>query len=151
MKTKRLIIAIALLGCSSALFAGNCVNDLFKAAAQLPDAEKITLNPFVTGLIKPFVPEMKGINSMDIIDAEFITEKDYTRLEKMISRCNGDGYETAISSNEENELARIFMKIEKERIREVVIVSLDKDEISLIRIKGNIDPKHVGELIKDKE
>ena len=78
MKTKRLIIAIALLGCSSALFAGNCVNDLFKAAAQLPDAEKITLNPFVTGLIKPFVPEMKGINSMDIIDAEFITEKDYS-------------------------------------------------------------------------
>ena len=69
----------------------------------------------------------------------------------MISRCNGDGYETAISSNEENELARIFMKIEKERIKEVVIVSLDKDEISLIRIKGNIDPKQVGELIKDKE
>ena len=43
------------------------------------------------------------------------------------------------------------MKTEKEKIREMVIISLEKDEISLIRIKGKIDPKQMEELVKDKK
>ena len=55
---------------------------------------------------------------MSIIDAENISSKDYTRFEKIITQCDSDGYETVTSSNEENEIVRILMKIEKEKIRE---------------------------------
>ena len=107
------------------------------------------LNSFVLGLLKPFSSELKGIKSMSIIDAENISSKDYTRFEKIITQCDSDGYETVTSSNEENEIVRILMKIEKEKIREIVIISLEENEISLIRIKGKIDPNQMQNIIED--
>ena len=83
------------------------------------------------------------------IDAENISSKDYTRFEKIITQCDSDGYETVTSSNEENEIVRILMKIEKEKIREIVIISLEENEISLIRIKGKIDPNQMQNIIED--
>ena len=112
-------------------------------------AEKVNLNSFVLGLLKPFSSELKGIKSMSIIDAENISSKDYTRFEKIITQCDSDGYETVTSSNEENEIVRILMKIEKEKIREIVIISLEENEISLIRIKGKIDPNQMQNIIED--
>ena len=41
------------------------------------------------------------------------------------------------------------MKIEKEKIREIVIISLEENEISLIRIKGKIDPNQMQNIIED--
>ena len=42
-----------------------------------------------------------------------------------------------------------YMKIEKEKIREIVIISLEENEISLIRIKGKIDPNQMQNIIED--
>ena len=41
------------------------------------------------------------------------------------------------------------MKIEKEKIREIVIISLEENEISLIRIIGKIDPNQKQNIIED--
>ena len=46
-------------------------------------------------------------------------------------------------------LHRNLMKIEKEKIREIVIISLEENEISLIRIKGKIDPNQMQNIIED--
>ena len=43
----------------------------------------------------------------------------------------------------------INKKIEKEKIREIVIISLEENEISLIRIKGKIDPNQMQNIIED--
>jgi hypothetical protein len=146
MKTKILILALAAFCSFSSISAGNCIDNLFNTASN---AEKVNLNSFVLGLLKPFSSELKGIKSMSIIDAENISSKDYTRFEKIITQCYSDGYETVTSSNEENEIVRILMKIEKEKIREIVIISLEENEISLIRIKGKIDPNQMQNIIED--
>ena len=138
MKTKILILALAAFCSFSSISAGNCIDNLFNTASR-----------FVLGLLKPFSSELKGIKSMSIIDAENISSKDYTRFEKIITQCDSDGYETVTSSNEENEIVRILMKIEKEKIREIVIISLEENEISLIRIKGKIDPNQMQNIIED--
>ena len=151
MKTKSLITAIALLYCSLSAFAGNSIDDLSKSIAQIPHAEHLNVNSLTLGLIKPFAPELKGVNNVEILNAENISNKDYTRLQALIAQCNTSEYETLVSSNDNDEIARILMKTEKEKIREMVIISLEKDEISLIRIKGKIDPKQMEELVKDKK
>ena len=145
MKTKILILALAAFCSFSSISAGNCIDNLFNTASRMPNAEKVNLNSF----LKPFSSELKGIKSMSIIDAENISSKDYTRFEKIITQCDSDGYETVTSSNEENEIVRILMKIEKEKIREIVIISLEENEISLIRIKGKIDPNQMQNIIED--
>ena len=127
MKTKILILALAAFCSFSSISASNCIDNLFNTASRMPNAEKVNLNSFVLGLLKPFSSELKGIKSMSIIDA----------------------YETVTSSNEENEIVRILMKIEKEKIREIVIISLEENEISLIRIKGKIDPNQMQNIIED--
>ena len=114
MKTKILILALAAFCSFSSISAGNCIDNLFNTASRMPNAEKVNLNSFVLGLLKPFSSELKGIKSMSIIDAENISSKDYTRFEKIITQCDSDGYETVTSSNEENEIVRILMKIERE-------------------------------------
>lgn len=149
MKTKILILALAAFCSFSSISAGNCIDNLFNTASRMPNAEKVNLNSFVLGLLKPFSSELKGIKSMSIIDAENISSKNYTRFEKIITQCDSDGYETVTSSNEENEIVRILMKIEKEKIREIVIISLEENEISLIRIKGKIDPNQMQNIIED--
>ena len=146
MKTKILILALAAFCSFSSISAGNCIDNLFNTASRMPNAEKVNLNSFVLGLLKPFSSELKGIKSMSIIDAENISSKDYTRFEKIITQCDSDGYETVTSSNE---IVRILMKIEKEKIREIVIISLEENEISLIRIKGKIDPNQMQNIIED--
>ena len=126
MKTKILILALAAFCSFSSISASNCIDNLFNTASRMPNAEKVNLNSFVLGLLKPFSSELKGIKSMSIIDAENISSKDYTRFEKIITQCDSDGYETVTSSNEENEIVRILMKIEKEKFD--ISVSLKKFE-----------------------
>ncbi len=128
MKTKILILALAAFCSFSSISAGNCIDNLFNTASRMPNAEKVNLNSFVLGLLKPFSSELKGIKSMSIIDAENISSKDYTRFEKIITQCDSDGYE---------------------KIREIVIISLEENEISLIRIKGKIDPNQMQNIIED--
>lgn len=151
MKTKILLAALILLGSTSTLLAGNCIDNLSHSIARLPQVEKVTLNSLVLGLIKPFSPEMKGINSMNILSAEELSTTDYNQLKKLLNQCNDNSYETLVSSNEEDETARILMKIEKEKIREIVIISLEKDEVSLIRIKGAIDPEQLDAIIENNK
>lgn len=150
MKTRIFIAAMALL-CTSTLFAGNCIDSLAASIGSIPDVEKVSLNPFVLSLIKPFSPEMKGVKSMDILNAEGISTVDYNRLKRQIDRCNDGNYETLVAANEDNEMARILMKVEKDKIREIVIISLEEDEVSLIRIKGAIDPKQLNDIIEENQ
>lgn len=151
MKTRNFLTALLLLIGSSAIAAGNCIDNLSHSIARLPEVQTVNINPFVMGLIKPFSPEMKGVKSMNILNAEDISTADYNRLKKQIEGCRTDGYETVVSSNEEGETARILMKIEKEKIREIIIFSLEEDEVSLIRIKGAIDPKQLNEIIENNK
>ena len=151
MKIRILLPALVLLGSTSTLLAGNCIDNLSHSITRLPNVEKVTLNSLVLGLIKPFSPEMKGINSMNILNADELSTADYNQLKKLLNQCNGNGYETLVSTNEEDEMARILMKIEKEKIREIVIISLEKDEVSFIRIKGAIDPEQLNTIIENNQ
>ena len=67
MKTKILILALAAFCSFSSISASNCIDNLFNTASRMPNAEKVNLNSFVLGLLKPFSSELKGIKSMSII------------------------------------------------------------------------------------
>ena len=82
MKTKILILALAAFCSFSSISAGNCIDNLFNTASRMPNAEKVNLNSFVLGLLKPFSSELKGIKSMRIIDAEDCPNPDENRKRK---------------------------------------------------------------------
>ena len=61
MTTPIFLTSLLLLGCSSAIVAGNCIDNLSRSIARLPEAQTVNINPFVMNLIKPFSSEMKGV------------------------------------------------------------------------------------------
>ena len=87
MKTKILILALAAFCSFSSISAGNCIDNLFNTASRMPNAEKVNLNSFVLGLLKPFSSELKGIKSMSIIDAENISSKLVCSKEMRVAWC----------------------------------------------------------------
>ena len=54
MKTKILILALEAFCSFSSISAGNCIDNLFNTASRMPNAEKLNLNSFFLGLLKPF-------------------------------------------------------------------------------------------------
>lgn len=88
---------------------------------------------------------------MNILNAENLSPANYNRLKEQIANCNDNSYETLVASNEGDEIARILMKVDKNRIKEIIIFSLEKDEVSLIHIKGSIDPQQLNGIIENNK
>ena len=86
---------------------------------------------------------------MSIIDAENISSKDYTRFEKIITQCDSDGYETVTSSNEEKRDCPNPDENRKRKNSGNRHYLPRRNEISLIRIKGKIDPNQMQNIIED--
>ncbi len=147
MKTKILILTLAALCCTSIASGKNCIEELYQTVSKFSNAEKVNLNGLALGLLKPFYAELKGFNGIQIVNAEDISRKEYNKVEKILTQCNSNDLETIISSNEENEKTRIWVRTEEEMICEIVIVALDVYEVSLVRIKGKIDPEQLNDII----
>ena len=132
MKTRILTIAILLFTALTAL-AGNSVDVLFNRVKNLPHAEYMNerLNKSVAqGAIE-------GIKTIETVEAP-IDPNTYQKLQKKIAKSNYTPYETIIDTREDDEQIKILIKNAKKKITEVVIINLEKDEISLVRFKGNL-------------
>ena len=82
---------------------------------------------------------------MEAVEAK-IDESTYQTLRKSIVKGDYEPYELLIDTQEEGELTKIFMRHDKKKITEVVIIDLEKREINLVRFKGNLK----SELLKNK-
>ncbi len=148
MKLKTSLLAIALLTSSTLTFAGNCIDELTQTVSKFPNVEKVNLNPFLLSMLKPFASEMKGFKSVSVIDAD-LTSKNYDKVKKILDQCDSTEYETVISENNGNEMNCVWIKTQEEYISEIVVIALETDEVSIVRIKGKIDPAHLQNIIAE--
>lgn len=83
---------------------------------------------------------------MEILSVE--NNKDAVKkLSKKLSKMNKEGYETMVNSNEEDVEAKIYTRSEGDKVKEMLIVAVEKDEMQLIRILGDIDFSKIGDII----
>ena len=80
---------------------------------------------------------IEGIKTIETVEAP-IDPNTYQKLQKKIAKSNYTPYETIIDTREDDEQIKILIKNTKKKITEVVIINLEKDEISLVRFKGNL-------------
>lgn len=133
MKTRILTLFILLFAALNAVLAGNSIDALFKRVKNLPHAEYMNekLNKSAAqGAIE-------GIKTIETVEAP-IDLNTYQKLQKKIAKSNYTPYETIIDTREDDEQIKILIKNTKKKITEVVIINLEKDEISLVRFKGNL-------------
>ena len=142
MKTRIFTLSILLLSALTVL-AGNKIDKLFDQVKDLPNAEYT--HEKISKTEKKGV--IDGIKNLEAVEAA-IDESTYQTLRKTIVKGDYKPYEMLIDTQDDDEVVKILMKRNKKKITEVVIINLEKDEINLVRFKGNLKSELLNKTIE---
>lgn len=142
MKTRIFTLSILLLSALTVL-AGNKIDKLFDQVKDLPNAEYT--HEKISKTEKKGV--IDGIKNLEAVEAA-IDGSTYQTLRKTIVKGDYKPYEMLIDTHDNDEVVKILMKRNKKKITEVVIIDLEKDEINLVRFKGNLKSELLNKTIE---
>ena len=148
---KKYLIAIALMIIYQTTFAQS-TKDIFEEFGKEWNAESVTISPFLMSLGRLFMdsdtPEItKSIRSMKVLDLEDCSDKVKERFNRKINNLQTEGYETMIQTIDNGEKVRILTHIEKDVIRELLIVCTGNDDCALIQLNGKIKKENIAQLV----
>ena len=145
---KKLFIIIAsFLAISELSYGQNTVDDLFKQFAKRENTTSVHIGKMTMGFASLFTETM-GVNNIEVIDLEDCSENIGAEFCKAVSELKDPEYETMISSNEDDERTRILVKMEKDYIKEMVILTSGDDNV-IVRLKGKIKPEDINKVINE--
>lgn len=129
------------------LYSQTSVNELYQSFAKESNVDKVNLNEFAMFLMRPFsdTDTESKITSISVLSLEECSPDVKNRFNKSALDFNDDEYELFVSANDENEKVRIFLKFQKEIIREMVILTMG-DNPALIQLKGKILPSEIESM-----
>ena len=147
MKKILVIATIALIAQLS--YGQQKVDQLFNNFRTESDIT-ISANMDTTAMKLALFKKAMGVEGIEILRFNDCKQNVKERLDTAIKNLKDPAYETMIKSNKNDSRTRILVKIEKNKIRELVILTTG-DDYALIRIKGNMDPQHLGKFINDRK
>lgn len=151
---KKYLIAIALMIIYQTTFAQS-TKDIFEEFGKEWNAESVTISPFLMSLGRLFMdsdtPEItKSIRSMKVLDLEDCSDKVKERFNRKINNLQSKGYETMIQTIDNGEKVRILTRLEKDVIRELLIVCTGNDDCALIQLNGKIKKENIAQLVNEE-
>ena len=151
---KRFICIIAALVMIMPGGMAQTVNGLFRQFKDQPEAEYRNLAPLLMGVIKTFAIDegddkgddkvIKSIKSIRVLDLEECApeiRREYARKSRTLKP---RGMEMLMQVKDEDEgTVRIWGKIKREKVKEVLVLTPDK----MVSIKGRFDLDKISQLI----
>jgi len=151
----KIFIAIGFLVITSGAFAQQSLADkLYDDYSGKEGITSVYISEFMFRLIAEMEPEdeeFKGlVNELSGIKILTVSNsKHYRDFKKnVIGVISSDGYKELMVVKEENSIVKILVKESKGKISEMIILSDEKDDASLIILQGNIDFKNISKLSK---
>lgn len=144
---KTLSLLLALLFLCPIMHSQKNVDRLFKEFSKEQGVTHVEIGKFVMGFASLFTDVM-GVNGIEVYSFEDCSPSVKERFNKEIASLKDTKYETMLSVNEETERTKILVKIEKEAIRELIVLT-SGNEPALVRIKGNIKPSDIEKVINN--
>ena len=90
------------------------------------------------------------IDGLQILTFEKADQKTKDGLYNRISKLESKGYEPMIKTNEDGEKVRIFIKGNEKEVQSLVVFAMEKEECSLIKIDGRINPSNIDDIVKSQ-
>ena len=90
-----------------------------------------------------------GVKSIEVLSFEECGSTVKNDLRTAIKKLKDPNYETMVNSNEGGSRTKVMVRIDKDIIRELVILTTDGGDDALIRIKGKIKPSDIEKVIND--
>ena len=133
---KYIAILILILFCQAGY--SQSMDKLFNDFAKQKNVTHVTVGPFLMKISSLFTETM-GVKSNTVKDD----------LRAAIKKLKDPNYETMVNANEEGNRTKVMVRIDKDIIRELVILTTDGGDDALIRIKGKIKPSDIEKVIND--
>ena len=146
---KRFICIIAALVMIMPGGMAQTVNGLFRQFKDQPEAEYKNLAPLLMGVIKTFAIDeeddkvIKSIKSIRVLDLEECApeiRREYARKSRTLKP---RGMEMLMQVKVDEGTVRIWGKIKREKVKEVLVLTPDK----MVSIKGRFDLDKISQLI----
>lgn len=141
-------IAILILMLSCQVGYSQSMDKLFNDFAKRKDVTRVTVGPFLMKISSLFTETM-GVNSIEVLAFDECSNSVRNDLHDAIKKLKDPDFETMVRSNEGGCQTKIMVRIDKDFIRELVILTTDEGDDALVRIKGKIKPSDIEKVIKD--
>lgn len=90
---------------------------------------------------------LKKVDGIQILSFEEAPQKTKDKLFDHINNLETLGYEPMVKANEDGEKVRILLKGDEKVIHTLLILAIDKEDCSLIKIDGHINPADVNDIV----
>lgn len=151
---KRILIlfafSISVLGSSA-----QSVEALFRQYKSEKNVEYIHIPRFIMSMAKMLTKAeleeakaLKAISSIRVLNLEECSPIVRQNFQKTLQTFHPSGYTPIIFSKEADETNYIYVKEKKGYIRELLILSADKQDGAIVHIKGRISPDEVNTVVK---
>ncbi|WP_291528942.1 DUF4252 domain-containing protein [Bacteroides sp. UBA939] len=141
---KCITLLTLLLVCQIGYSRNYSVDELFKEFSRAEASEKVKLGKFVMNIAGLFTETM-GVDVIEVYDFDKCEDGVKQKLITAIKNLKDPQFETMITTNEGGSRTKILVKIEKDMIREMVVITTG-DSHALIRIQGKIKPSDFEEV-----
>ena len=151
---KRILIlfafSISVLGASA-----QSVEALFRQYKSEKNVEYLHIPRFIMSMAKMLTKAeleeakaLKAISSIRILSLEECSPIVRQNFQKTLQTFHPSGYTPIIFNKEADETNYIYVKEKKGYIRELLILSADKQDGAIVHIKGRISPDEVNTVVK---
>lgn len=151
---KRILIlfafSISVLGSSA-----QSVEALFRQYKSEKNVEYVHIPRFIMSMAKMLtkaeqedVKALKAISSIRVLSLEECSPIVRQNFQKTLQTFQPTGFTPIIFNKESDETNYIYVKEKKGYIRELLILSADKQDGAIVHIKGRIKPDEVNTVVK---
>lgn len=151
---KKYIFSLVLISLISISGYGQNIDHLLKKVSNTENIEKVKINGFMMSLGKMFggvkdMPVARGVKSMEIFTLSNNDSKLKDDFIKLFNNTKDEkGYETLIFVKDKEDGIRIMVKKDKDIIKDMIFLCMDKEEPAIIRFSGKIKEKDIEELVE---
>ena len=143
---KYITILILILFCQAGY--SQSMDKLFNDFAKQDNVTRVTVGPFLMKISSMFTETM-GVSSIEVLSFDECGSTVKENLRTAIKQLKDPDFETMVTSNEGGSRTKVMVRIDKEMIRELVVLTTDGGDDALIRIKGKIKPSDIERVVND--
>ena len=159
MKKSIFITLLMIFICQSSIYAKNAevaqkeakytIEQLFKEFSKEKNVTQVKLGGFAMSFANIFA-DTKGVSGVEVYSFDECADNVKNNINTAIKNLDDSSYDTLVSTNEKGERTKVLVKIEKDFIKEIVVLA-GGDDPALIRIKGKIKPEDVKKIVENNQ
>ena len=125
------------------------VEQLLKKFSKEKNIIRVEVGKFAMSFIRLFT-DAKGVSGVEVYSLDECDNSVKQQFNDAIKNLKDKSYETLVSTSEDGERTKVLMKIKKDIINEIVVLTGGNDP-AFVRIKGKIKPDDIRSVIENNK